>query len=178
MRKLGTCLGLVALATLLAALYGALHDQLTYTIAPKYYTRFKYEQFGFEPAWFGGDRPTVALIGTLATWWMGLFVGAVFALAGAICLRQAWLLPVVGRAIRWAFAVVAGAEIVGYAYGRLVLARTGVDWWLPEHLVYPADFITVGSMHNAAYLGGLLGLLAGVTYIIWRGRALRLAASS
>ena len=60
---------------LIAGLYGALHDQVSFTISPEYFTRFKYDQFGFDPQWFGGDRHTVALIGFLATWWVGALIG-------------------------------------------------------------------------------------------------------
>ena len=51
---------------------GSIHDQVTYSISPEYFTKFKYQQFGFDPAWFGGHRQTVAVIGFLATWWMGI----------------------------------------------------------------------------------------------------------
>jgi hypothetical protein len=63
MRKFSICLGFTGLITLLTGLYGIVHDQLTYSISSEYFTKFKYEQFGFEPAWFGGHRPTVAVIG-------------------------------------------------------------------------------------------------------------------
>lgn len=96
-----TCLHLFSLATLYpgAELYGIVHDDATYTIAPEHFTRFKYEQFGFEPSWFGGDRQTVAVIGFLATCWTGMFIGLAPGLAG----------------------------LIGFLYGKFVLTKTGVD---------------------------------------------------
>ena len=52
------------------------------------------------------------------------------------------------------------------AYGKFSLAETGVDWWLPENLIDKKNFIAVGSMHNFSYLGGLIGLVAGIIYIV------------
>lgn len=54
----------------LAGLYGIVHDQLTYSIGPEYFTKLKFEQFrwanlGLPP------RVLVAEIGFLATWWVG-----------------------------------------------------------------------------------------------------------
>jgi hypothetical protein len=166
MRKFGVCLGFVFLTTLLAGVYGAIHDQLTYSISSEYFTKFKYEQFGFEPAWFGGHRPTVAVIGFLATWWVGLFIGVVFGLVGLLFVSKAALVKTLLRAVQIAFGTAIVAGIVGYGYGRLVLAKTGVTWWLPDNLLHPADFITVGSIHNFGYCGGILGLLGGVVYIV------------
>ncbi|RZK22742.1 MAG: hypothetical protein EOO56_07425, partial [Hymenobacter sp.] len=134
MRKFGICLGFTGLTTLLAGLYGIAHDQLTYSISSEYFTKFKYEQFGFEPAWFGGHRPTVAVIGFLATWWVGLFIGVVFGLVGLVAVSKTVLVQTLLRAVRIAFSTTIAAGIAGYFYGRLVLAKTGVTWWLPDNL--------------------------------------------
>ncbi len=166
MKKLGIYLGSTGFITLLAGLYGVVHDQLTYSISSEYFTKFKYEQFGFEPAWFGGHRPTVAVIGFLATWWVGLFSGLVFGLLGLVAVSETALVKTLLRAVRIAFGTTIAAGVVGYFYGRLVLVKTGVTWYLPDNLQHPADFIAVGSIHNFGYCGGLLGLLGGVVYIL------------
>ena len=72
MRKFGVLTATIFIAIILAGIYGIIHDQITYSISPEYFTKFKYQQFGFDPAWFGGHRQTVAVIGFLATWWMGI----------------------------------------------------------------------------------------------------------
>lgn len=164
-------------STLLAGLYGALHDQLTYSISSEYFTKFKYQQFGFEPAWFGGHRPTVALIGFLATWWVGLLTGLIFGLLGLLFVPPTKLVGTLPRAVRLAFGTTIATEIIGYCYGRFFLATTGVTWWLPNDLQHPADFITVGSMHNFGYCGGLVGLLVGTVYILRRRRISTLRSS-
>lgn len=68
---------LLALAwrgALIAGLYGIVHDQLTYTLSPEYFTLLKFRQFAW--ADFGGPpRLLVAEIGFLATWWVGALAG-------------------------------------------------------------------------------------------------------
>lgn len=59
---------------LIAGTFGILHDQVTYTISPEYFTRMKFDQF--RAADFGFPaRVFVAEIGFLATWWVGLIAG-------------------------------------------------------------------------------------------------------
>ena len=84
MRKFAVFSVTIFICILLAGLYGVVQDQITYTIASEYFTKFKYKQFGFEPQWFGGHRQTVAAIGFLATWWTGLFIGTVLGLTALI----------------------------------------------------------------------------------------------
>jgi hypothetical protein len=69
-----------------------------------------------------------------------------------------------GIVVIFCFAVAAG--ILGFLYGRCVLTTTGVDWWLPDNLIDKNAFITVGSIHNFSYLGGLIGLVAGIYYLV------------
>ena len=166
MKKLGVFVLTVIGSALLAGIYGIVHDQLTYTIAPEYFTKFKYAQFGFEPAWFGGHRPTVAVIGLLATWWVGLFIGTGLGLAALLLPDAASMRRALSRAIGLVYGTAILAGGVGFLYGRYHLARTGVAWWLPENLVHKNDFITVGAIHNASYIGGLAGLVVGLMYLL------------
>ena len=58
--------GYAAAGAILAGLYGVVHDQVTYSISPEYFTRLKFTQFHY--ADFGlPARVFVAEIGFLAT---------------------------------------------------------------------------------------------------------------
>jgi hypothetical protein len=166
MKKLGVLALTVLLSTLLGGMYGIVHDQITYSISNEYFTKFKYAQFGLEPAWFGGDRPTVVVIGFLATWWVGLFIGTMLGLVALLFPDAATMRKAIRRAIEIVYGTVALAGLAGFLYGKYYLTNTGVNWWLPADLVHKNDFITVGSIHNFGYAGGLLGLVLGTFYLL------------
>lgn len=166
MKKLGVLALTVLLSTLLGGVYGIAHDQLTYSISNEYFTKFKYAQFGFEPAWFGGDRPTVVVIGFLATWWVGLFIGTMLGLVALLFQDAATMRKAIRRAIEIVYGTVVLAGLAGFFYGKYYLTTTGVNWWLPADLVHKSDFITVGSIHNFGYAGGLLGLVLGTLSLL------------
>ena len=79
---------IIGLAPLIGGLYGILHDQLTYTISPEYYTKFKFYQFGLmdigNEAIFPNTRIEVSAVGFMATWWMGLPIGLILGLVGLV----------------------------------------------------------------------------------------------
>jgi hypothetical protein len=61
----------VLLGGIIGGAYGAIHDQISYTISPEYFTQFKFHQFRY--ADFGlPNRLFVAIIGFLATWYLSL----------------------------------------------------------------------------------------------------------
>ncbi|MFA0964933.1 hypothetical protein AB9P05_24205 [Roseivirga sp. BDSF3-8] len=170
MKKLLIFILIIIIAPLLGGLYGIIHDQLTYSISPEYYTKFKFYQFGLmdmgNEAIFPQPRIQVSVVGFMATWWMGVPIGLILGLVGFIHKDGSQMLRVTFRAMLITIAVTLLTGLLGLAYGIFHLAKTGVHWKLPENLVDVSSFIAVGSMHNFSYLGGLFGLVAGVIYSI------------
>lgn len=160
----------IFISSLTAGLYGAAHDQITYTISPEYYTKFKFIQFDVAPQNFGGYRPAVAIIGFLATWWTGVIIGLGLALSALIFSNHHLMCKAITRAILLVFCIAVAAAICGFFYGKYVLAEKGVNWWLPNDLTDQNTFITVGTIHNFSYLGGLIGLIAGIVYLATRNK--------
>ncbi len=170
MKKFRTLILIVLIAPIIGGLYGILHDQLTYSVSPEYYTKFKFYQFGLmdfgNEAIFSNPRIEVSLVGFMATWWMGLPIGLILGLIGLIHKDHKQMLEVTMKSILITVIVAFITGLVGLSYGKFYLAEKGVDWWLPENLIDTKNFISVGSMHNFSYLGGLFGLIAGIIYSV------------
>lgn len=174
MKKFITLFLIIAIAPVIGGLYGILHDQLTYTISPEYYTKFKFYQFGLmdlgNEAIFPNPRIEVSVVGFMATWWMGLPIGLILGLVGLVHKNNKQMFRATIGAIVVTVIVAFATGLIGLAYGKLYLADTGVNWWLPDNLIDKKNFIAVGSMHNFSYLGGLTGVIAGTIYSIRRKR--------
>ncbi|MCX6857258.1 MAG: hypothetical protein NTV80_20405, partial [Verrucomicrobia bacterium] len=74
LRQFGWMFVFGAVGSVIAGLYGIIHDQITFTIGYEYFTEFKFHQFHYldksQP-----ERLIVTEIGFLATWWVGFFAG-------------------------------------------------------------------------------------------------------
>src|SRR4051812_37382676 len=153
---------ITALGVLVAGSYGVVYDQVSYTIAPEYFTRFKFQQFAWaDLGW--PPRGFAALIGFLATWWVGLIGGWVLARLG---LAELW--EVAGwRPVARAFGWMAGVAVVGGIIGALAgvaVTQSGDfsrwdDWRVARDLRDVRAFVIVAYLHAGSYLGGLLGLV-------------------
>lgn len=159
-------------ACLLAGTYGALHDQLSYTVAPSYYHDFKFIQFAVDPAL--QNRLGASMVGWKASWWMGLLIGLPIYLAGLFVRGNAEFCR---QYLRAAFAVVATALLMGLAALAISVATIDAQHlpgWMTGRLVSdPVAFARAGTMHNFSYLGGGVGLLFGLALMILAARRSR-----
>lgn len=162
--------GFAVLGALLAGIYGALHDQITYTISPEYFTRFKFLQsraadFGFPP------RVLAAEIGFLASWWVGLIGGWFLAriatqdhpdLAG----RR------LARAAAFIAAVSAGSAVLAAVCAPIFFRGEVWSGALADLGVTRGDaFSRVAAIHWGSYLGAFGGWVT--LLVLWWRQARR-----
>lgn len=154
---------LVGLACVMAAVYGALHNQISYSVGPDYFHALKFPQFGIAPAL--PYRAGAALVGVYASWWMGWVIGLPIA---AVCLRA--------RDAGAMVAVFLGAAalVMGLTLGLGLLSllvpiapEAAASFPMPSAVQDPVAFARAALMHEISYGAGLFGLLVGLIYA-WR----------
>lgn len=170
---------LLAIACLLAGIYGAIHNQISYTVCPEYFTQFKFHQFAIGEAI--PHRLGAAIVGWKAAWWMGGVIGIILIPLG---------LPIRGNACYFwgmlrVFGVVAATTLV-VGLAALLFSFLSVDPRMVgditrygHEIADDAAFARAAAMHNCSYLGGMIGIVTGgaaVSCIIFDSRTRKLEA--
>jgi hypothetical protein len=166
-RRLPALIRVTVVCALFAGVYGALHDQVSYTISPEYFTQLKFHQFAY--ADFGwSPRVLAAEVGFLATWWVGLIGGWFIARAGLAELTERSTRYYTARTLAMAGGVAVTIGALGALLGA-VQAHDDLSGWRAwqENLDLRdlPGFIIVAYLHWASYLGGLLGVVAAAVYV-------------
>lgn len=166
-RRLPALIRITVVCALFAGGYGALHDQVSYSISPEYFTQMKFHQFAY--ADFGwSPRVLAAEVGFLGTWWVGLIGGWFLARTGLAELTERSRRYDMARTL----ALAAGVAITIGALGALlgaVQAQGDLSGWQAwqENLGLRdlPGFVIVAYLHWASYLGGFLGVVAAAVYV-------------
>jgi len=156
------------ISALLAGLYGALHDQVTFTISSEYFLNLKYQQFQYLNFNLN-DRIRVSIIGFLATWWVGLFFGWFLA---------RWYLPHCSETVANKKIIKSGFTILVMSVlfattgsGFVFLKGESIDHssWLAITNAYDIQnisaFIHVAYIHNCSYAGALFGFVIALLLV-------------
>src|SRR4029434_1324145 len=174
-RKFLIFLILIAIAILTAGVYGVIHDQVTYTVSPEYYAKFKFHQFGLSDSPLP-DRIKASVVGFLASWWMGIPIGILVGSIGFIHRDYRRMF----RVTLWSFLLVIGytlaVELAGLGYGYHRTATINLSdyryWFIPSVVVDLRRYLCVGYMHNSSYLGGAASIIvAWVFHVVVRIRS-------
>lgn len=159
-------IGVSVYGALIAGLYGILHDQITYSISPEYFTKLKFAQFHY--ADFGlPDRFFAGTIGFLSSWWVG-FAAAWFLARTTL---PHWKQSIAFKKCLFGFGIILGSAVLAGITGWLLAALQPDEnsTWTPgiEELgvIEPRSFVTVAYIHNAGYIGGMIGLIAALLLV-------------
>jgi hypothetical protein len=163
-------LGIVLLCIAASVVYGIVHDQVTARVCVEYFT------VGHPPV-FGTEDPTLLGIGwgILATWWMGLLLGAPLAVAARAGPRPRRSVGSLVRPVGGLLAVMAACAVIAGILGWF-LARNGTVFLtgtiaseLPadRHVPFLADLWA----HSTSYFVGFVGGMALIIQVLHsRGR--------
>ncbi len=153
------------IGSVFAGAYGILHDQITYSISPEYFTRVKFAQFHY--ADFGlPHRVFVAEIGFLATWWVGFVAGWFLARVMVPTFPPQLANRYLVQSLLIIVTVALIAATIGHLVGLQRRSNPDLSSWhglATSHGIQdlPA-FVHVAYIHNASYLGGFVGLVAAI----------------
>lgn len=156
----------IGIGVLGATLFGILNDQITVTLSPEYFSVFKRYQFAevLEQAGllYAPTRIQAVLIGTLATWWFGLFLGIVLGISSLVGrhppLPTIKYLRAVGGIMLFTLSLCLLFGIAGYLAEPIIKPDT--DHWPFLYRIHEVRrAFAVGFWHDGAYLGGFVGTL-------------------
>jgi hypothetical protein len=168
------------ISTLLSGLYGVLHNQITYSISPEFYTKFLFYRFGLDEYFTHSQRIGASLVGFLSSWWVGLAAGLTLGSVGFIYHDGKIMFKQTLKAISLVLLAAVLTLLTTFIYGLLKVFKDSLSAAnyeqyvirlpedIPENVIIqdPYPFYLVGLIHDFSYFGGLLGLLLAIAFLI------------
>ncbi|WP_420397007.1 hypothetical protein [Nioella sp.] len=138
------------------------HNQISYTVGPDYFHAFKFPQFNIAEAL--PFRVGAAIVGWRASWWMGIVIGVPIA---AISLAMPTTRQMVRTFLRASLLIVGITFALGVASLFVPVDPAQFHHFrVPPGVTDVPGFIRAGLMHNTSYCAGMIGLGAGLIYMI------------
>ena len=167
MKKIKSFIKILLFSILIAGSYGIIHDLITSSICPEYYTKFKFFQFGIMDDYqrsFRGSLPLMAsIVGFLATWWFGLLIGFILSVFGLVFKLEERFFEITLKSIFLVIIVAFSCSFFAFVFGYLNPNYNLSYNPYEQKIIEIRQFNLVGLIHNFSYLGGIIGLIIGIT---------------
>ena len=156
----------------MAGIYGFLHDQISYTVSPEYFTKLKFSQFNIANNFH--NRLGAGIVGIFATWWMVFIIGIIIIPIGLIIPNWKNYFQVMLMAFLYVSLTALIIGIIALVYGLINYNINNIPGYLILNDVEDkVNFAIVGNMHNFSYIGGIIGIIVGIIYIIIKNIKIR-----
>ncbi len=160
--KLFLFIALLAFSSLLGGVYGALYDQVTFSVCEEFFTKMRFEQYNIPETM--SPRLAVALIGFINTWSTGLVLGFVLSLTGLLHVNERNMIKYTIQSFFIAFFTALLFGIIAY----LVKDPTIMTPNSELNIVNKEGFNKVVNMNNYTYVGGIIGMFIGAGWQLYK----------
>ena len=156
-------LSIVSLSIVFTSVFGALHNQFSYSISNEFFRNFLFESFGVNEWNIKDERVLASIVGVLGAYWVGMLAGIVFAFVYLFLNAEQKLKKIVNAILITLIFSMLGS-IIGLILGKYVPIENSKAFG-DFRPINPRNYICADYMHTLSYYSGILGLIVGVSYL-------------
>lgn len=155
--------------TLIASIFGMLHNQISYTISDEFFKDFLFGKFGISDWNIKNNRIEASIIGILGSYWMGFYVGIIYAVI-FLFLKTDNNLKNIFKAIFINVFITVLGSLSGYLIAHFFISVENSDVWMEFGTQNPQKYMEALYMNTGSYYGGILGLIIAIFFLVNRNK--------
>jgi len=154
---------IIFLSIIIASLFGAIHNQISYSVSSEFFKDFLFGNFGVYDWEINNDRISASLVGILGSYWVGLILGIIYSIIFLLLKIENNFKNILNAIlINIGFAFL--GSLIAYIISKFIgIENSGV--FMDFGTQHPQNYIEAVYMHNGSYYGGIVGLIAGIIYL-------------
>ncbi len=178
--KWGAFILLFMIALLLTSVFGMLYGMLAVSISEEFYIYKELPTLGLESITMSDKLPKQVLAGIagfLAWLRVGLFPGFILPLMGLFHEKPSDMVKYTLRSIALGIGITVVVSLVGALLGMFWSGKVMVGdmiWRMPPALGGVRPFIVMDTIYYFSYMGGIIGLMAAIVYMLFPLKNLKL----
>lgn len=154
---------IIILSIVIASLFGAIHNQISYSVSSEFFRNFLFGQFGIDELNIHNDRLAASIVGIIGSYWVGLILGIIHSII-FIFLKTADNFKNIINAILINIGLAFIGSFISYIISKFfTVENSGV--FIDFGIQNPQNYIEAAYMNTGSYFGGIFGLIIGIIYL-------------
>ena len=159
---------IVIFSIIIASVFGAIHNQLSYFVSNEFFENFLFGNFGTTEWNLNNRRIEASVVGILGSYWVGFILGVIYAIIFLfINTENNFKYIFKAISINILFALI--GSIIGYIIG-LIIPWENSGIWMEFGTQNPQKYVQANFMHSGSYYGGIAGLIFGIIYLFKKNK--------
>lgn len=160
-----TAFSIIIISILVASVFGALHNQVSYSISSEFFKNFLFGKFGINEWGISNDRTKASIVGIIGTYWVGFFLGIIYSIIYLFLNVENKFLIII-KSIFINISVSVFGSLIAFLIAYFFISPENSGVFMDFGTMCPKNYIEAAYMHTGSYYGGVLGLFLGIIFLL------------
>ncbi|MFV0156787.1 hypothetical protein OBK03_13590 [Empedobacter falsenii] len=149
---------------IVASLFGALHNQISYSVSSEFFTDFLFGRFGTNEWNIRNERLEASIVGIIGSYWVGLILGIIYAIIFLFMNTENNIKNIINAIIiNIAFTIL--GSFIAFIIAKFFISYQNSGVFMEFGTKNPQNYLEAAFMNTGSYYGGIIGIIAGIIYL-------------
>lgn len=156
---------IIIFSIIIASLFGAMHNQISYSVSSEFFTDFLFGNFGTNEWNLKNERLEASIIGIIGSYWFGLILGIIYVII-FLFMKTENNLKYIKNAILINIGFAFLGSFIAYLIAKFFVSYENSGVFIDFGTQNPQNYLEAAFMHTGSYIGGIAGIVAGIIYLL------------
>ncbi|TXF77682.1 hypothetical protein [Chryseobacterium sp.] len=152
-------------SVIIASLFGAIHNQISYSVSSEFFTNFLFGNFGTHEWNLKNNRLEASIVGIIGSYWVGLILGIIYIIVFLFMRTENNFKDII-NAILINIGCAFLGSFIAYLIAKYLIDYENSGVFIDFGTQNPQNYLEAAFMNTGSYIGGILGVIAGIIYLL------------
>ena len=156
---------IIIFSTIIASLFGAIHNQISYTVSSEFFKNFLFGIFGTNEWNIKNERLEASIVGIIGSYWVGLILGIIYTIIFLFMKTENNL-----NNVKNAMLINIGFAFFGSLIAKFFIKYENSGVFIDFGTQNPQNYLEAAFMNTGSYFGGIVGIIVGIIYLLKKNK--------
>ena len=156
---------IIVISTIIASVFGAIHNQISYSVSSEFFKNYIFGMFGTNEWNLKNERIEASVVGIIGTYWFGLILGTIYTIIFVFMNTKSNFKNILNAIlINISFAIL--GSLIAYLIAKFFVSYENSGVFMDFGTQNPQNYLEAAFMNTGSYIGGIIGIVVGIIYLL------------
>jgi len=161
---------IIIFSTIVASLFGAIHNQISYSVSSEFFKNFLFGIFGTNEWNIKNERLEASIVGVIGSYWVGVILGIIYTII-FLFMKTENNLNNIKNAILINIGFAFLGSLIAYLIAKFFIKFEDSGVFIDFGTQNPQNYLEAAFMNTGSYFGGVVGIIIGIIYLLKKNQS-------